>query len=86
MSDKHRTTYGPAWLDTFADRMCNNGQELEAVAFRQMVASWQEDQNTIAELRLENSRLQQRLNRASEALGAPVSTYAFAGGTDRRAA
>jgi hypothetical protein len=62
MSDKHRITYGPDWLDQFADRMCNNGQELEAVAFRQMVAGWRNDQNALAAAQVENSRLQRRLD------------------------
>lgn len=62
MSDKHRDTYGPDWLDGYADRMCNNGQELEAVAFRQMATAWRDDQVAIAAAQIETSRLQRRID------------------------
>lgn len=84
MSDKHRDTYGPDWLDAFADRMCSNNQDLEAVAFRQMAKAWRADQVELAAAQLDLSRLQRRIDTVAAVVN--PETVVLSGPRDRRAA
>ena len=74
MPRAHNTDYSPAWLDEYADRLANNDQGMEAVAFRQMAQMWSADRRELQEAQQGASDLQRRLDRIVF-IGSPPSVF-----------
>lgn len=74
----HNTDYGPNWLDEYADRLANNGQAMESVAFRQMAIAWHEDRHQLEDAQSSATALQHRITLAARAIAPPTAASASA--------
>jgi hypothetical protein len=68
MSNDHPTTYGPEFLEDYADKLSSIGDSQNAIAFRQAAKSWSSDRTQRDQAFDENSDLQRRINAASRTL------------------
>lgn len=68
MSTDHPTTYGPDFLEDFADKLSAGGDSQNAIAFRQAAKAWSGDRIERDRAFDENSDLQRRINAAARTL------------------
>lgn len=72
MSD-HPTTYGPDFLEDFADRLSQSGDSQNAIAFRQAAKAWNDDRAERDRAFDENSTMQRRIAAAARTLAPEAS-------------
>lgn len=65
---------GPDYLDTFADRLQNDGADVEAAQFRRLAKQWREDQAAGQRAADEATFINHQLNNARAALQ-PAGTH-----------
>lgn len=64
----HPMTYGPDFLEDFADKLSSAGDSQNAIAFRQAAQAWNADRKARDEAHDENSAMQRRINAAARTL------------------
>jgi hypothetical protein len=64
----HPTTYGPDFLESFADKLSAIGNDQDSIAFRQAAKAWNSDLVARDRAFDENSDLQRRINAAARTL------------------
>lgn len=72
MSD-HPTSYGPDFLEAYADRLSANGDDQTSIAFRQAAKNWADDRAERDRAYDDNSELQRRVNAAARTLSPSAS-------------
>lgn len=71
MSTTEPAIDGPDYLDTFADRLANEGADIEAVQFRRLATAWRADQDAAQRAADDATFATHQLNNARKALGQP---------------